>query len=140
MFGKKKKNVVDARDNNDLQEKYTMKERYNADELYLARLKWLSSEDTNYSGPMDKETEIKYIFEEKDDRYQEVFTGFVAGIFRENFDLPYLIDVVPLTEVHEDLKGTIFPRLGMLTLFNVVNKKENQEERGFQKKLESENK
>lgn len=140
MFGKKKKNAVDARDNNDSQEKYTMKERYNAEDLYLARLKWLSSEDTNYSGPMDKETEIKYIFEEKDDRYQEVFTGFVAGIFRENFDLPYLIDVVPLTEVHEDLKGTIFPRLGMLTLFNVVNKKENQEERGFQKKLESENK
>lgn len=117
-----------------------MKESYNADDLYLARLKWLSSEDTNYSGPMDKETEIKYIFEEKDDRYQEVFTGFVAGIFRENFDLPYLIDVVPLIEVHEDLKGTIFPRLGMLTLFNVVNKKENQEERGFQKKLESDNK
>lgn len=132
MFGKKK--------NNNLQEKYTMKESYNADDLYLARLKWLSSEDTNYSGPMDKETEIKYIFEEKDDRYQEVFTGFVADIFRENFDLPYLIDVVPLIEVHEDLKGTIFPRLGILTLFNVVNKKENQEERGFQKKLESDNK
>ena len=111
-----------------------MKESYNADDLYLARLKWLSSEDTNYSGPMDKETEIKYIFEEKDDRYQEVFTGFVAGIFRENFDLPYLIDVVPLTEVHEDLKGTIFPRLGMLTLFNVVNKKEKQEEKVFKRK------
>ena len=40
MFGKKKKNAVDARDNNDSQEKYTMKERYNAEDLYLARLKW----------------------------------------------------------------------------------------------------
>ena len=117
-----------------------MKESYNADDLYLARLKWLSSEDTNYSGPMDKETEIKYIFEEKDDRYQEVFTGFVADIFRENFDLPYVIDIMPLTEVHEEFKGTKFPRLGMLLLFNDINKKEKQEEKGFQKKLESDNK
>lgn len=139
MFGKKKKNVVDARDNNDLQEKYTMKERYNADELYLARLKWVSSEVTDF-GPMVKETEIKYIFEKEGEKYKEIFTGFKAGIDSEYFNLPYVIDIMPLTEVHEDLKGTIFPRLGMLTLFNVVNKKENQEERGFQKKLESENK
>ena len=62
MFGKKKKNVVDVRDNNDSQEKYTMKESYNADELFLARFKWVSSEVTDF-GPMDKETEIKYIFE-----------------------------------------------------------------------------
>ena len=139
MFGKKKKNVVDARDNNDLQEKYTMKERYNADELYLARLKWVSSEVTDF-GPMVKETEIKYIFEKEGEKYKEIFTGFKAGIDSEYFNLPYVIDIMPLTEVHEGLKGTIFPRLGMLTLFNVVNKKENQEERGFQKKLESENK
>ena len=139
MFGKKKKNVVDARDNNDLQEKYTMKERYNAEDLYLARLKWVSSEVTDF-GPMVKETEIKYIFEKEGEKYKEIFTGFKAGIDSEYFNLPYVIDIMPLTEVHEDLKGTIFPRLGMLTLFNVVNKKENQEERGFQKKLESENK
>ena len=138
MFGKKKKNVVDARDNNDSQEKYTMKESYNADELYLARFKWVSSEVTDF-GPMNKETEIKYLFEKEGERYKEIFTGFEADIIEKHFNLPYVIDVVPLIEVHEDLKGTIFPRLGMLTLFNVVNKKENQEERGFQKKLESDN-
>ena len=70
MFGKKKKNAVDARDNNDSQEKYTMKERYNAEDLYLARLKWVSSDNVDFSGPMNKETEIKYNLEEKDDRYQ----------------------------------------------------------------------
>ena len=64
MFGKKKKNVVDVRDNNDSQEKYTMKESYNADELYLARFKWVSSEVTDF-GPMNKETEIKYLFEKE---------------------------------------------------------------------------
>ena len=140
MFGKKKKNVAVARDNNDSQEKYTMKERYNAEDLYLARLKWVSSDNVDFSGPMNKETEIKYLFEKAGDKYKEIFTGFEADIIEEHFNLPYVIDIVPLTEVHEKFKGTTFPRLGMLTLFNVVNKKENQEERGFQKKLESDNK
>ena len=139
MFGKKKKNVVDVRDNNDSQEKYTMKESYNADGLYLARLKWVSSDNVDFSGPMNKETEIKYLFEKEGERYKEIFTGFEADIIEKHFNLPYVIDVVPLIEAHKDLKETIFPRLGMLTLFNVVNKKENQEERGFQKKLESDN-
>ena len=62
MFGKKKNNVIDDRNNNTLQEKYTIKESYNADDLYLARFKWVSSEVTDF-GPMDKETEIKYLFE-----------------------------------------------------------------------------
>ena len=117
-----------------------MKESYNADDLYLARLKWVSSDNVDFSGPMNKETEIKYLFEKEGERYKEIFTGFEADISEKYFNLPYVIDIMPLTEVHEDLKGTTFPRLGMLTLFNVVNKKENQEERGFQKKLESDNK
>lgn len=140
MFGKKKKNVVDARDNNDLQEKYTMKERYNADELYLARFKWISSDNVDFSGPMNKETEIKYLFEKEGEKYKEIFTGFKAGIDTEYFNLPYVIDIMPLTEVHEEFKGTKFPRLGMILLFNDINKKEKQEEKGFQKKLESDNK
>ena len=139
MFGKKKKNVIDDRNTNNSQEKYTMKESYNADELFLARFKWVSSEVTDF-GPMDKDTEIKYIFEKAGEKYKEVFTGFEADIIEEYFNLPYVIDIMPLIEVHEDLKGTIFPRLGMLTLFNEVNKKEMQEERGYQKKLESDNK
>ena len=134
MFGKKKKNAVDARDNNDSQEKYTMKERYNAEDLYLARLKWVSSDNVDFSGPMNKETEIKYLFEKEGERYKEIFTGFEADISEKYFNLPYVIDIMPLTEVHEDLKGTTFPRLGMLTLFNVVNKKEKQEEKVFKRK------
>ena len=78
MFGKKKKNAVDARDNNDSQEKYNMKERYNAEDLYLARLKWVSSDNVDFSGPMNKETEIKYLFEKEGERYKEIFTGFVV--------------------------------------------------------------
>lgn len=134
MFGKKKKNVVDVRDTNDLQEKYTMKERYNAEDLYLARLKWVSSDNVDFSGPMNKETEIKYLFEKEGEKYKEIFTGFEADISEKHFNLPYVIDVVPLIEAHKDLKGTIFPRLGMLTLFNVVNKKEKQEEKVFKRK------
>ena len=117
-----------------------MKESYNANDLYLARFKWVSSDNVDFSGPMNKETEIKYLFEKEGERYKEIFTGFETDIIEKHFNLPYVIDVVPLIEAHKDLRGTIFPRLGMLTLFNVVNKKENQEERGFQKKLESDNK
>lgn len=62
MFGKKKKNIIDDKNTNNSQEKYTMKEGYNADELFLARFKWVSSEVIDF-GPMDKDTEIKYIFE-----------------------------------------------------------------------------
>lgn len=140
MFGRKNKNVIDERNINNLQDKYTMKDSYNADELFLARFKWVSSYNTNYSGPMNKETEIKYLFEKAGDKYKEIFTGFEADIIEEHFNLPYVIDIVPLTEVHEKFKGTKFPRLGMLTLFNEVNKKEKQEERSFQKRLESDNK
>lgn len=139
MFGKKKKNVVDVRENNYLQEKYTMKESYNADDLYLAKFKWISSEVTDF-GPMDKETEIKYIFEKEEEKYKEVFTGFEADIIEKHFDLPYVIDVMPLIEVREDLKGIKIPRLGMLLLFNDINKKQKQEERGFQKKLDNNDK
>ena len=128
MFGKRK--------NKDI---YTMKESYNADDLYLARFKWVSSEVTDF-GPMDKETEINYIFEKEGEKYKEVFTGFEADISSKYFNWPYVIDIMPLTEVHEDLKGKNFPRLGMLLLFNNVNKKEKQEEKDFQKKLESDNK
>mgnify|MGYP006993387336 CR=1 FL=1 len=131
MFGKRK--------NNNSQEKYTMKESYNADELFLARFKWVSSEVTDF-GPMDKETEIKYIFEKVEEKYKEVFTGFEADVVSEYFNYPYVVDIVPLTEVHEEFKGIKFPRLGMLLLFNDVNKKEKQEERGYQKKLDSDNK
>ena len=59
MFGKRK--------NKDI---YTMKESYNADDLYLARFKWVSSEVTDF-GPMDKETEINYIFEKEGEKYKE---------------------------------------------------------------------
>ena len=131
MFGKRK--------NNNSQEKYTMKDSYNADDLYLARFKWVSSVVTDF-GPMDKETEIKYLFEKEGEKYKEIFTGFEADVVSEYFNYPYVIDIVPLTEVHEEFKGTKFPRLGMLLLFNDVNKKEKQKERGFQKKLESDNK
>ena len=42
-----------------------MKERYNAEDLHLARLKWVSSDNVDFSGPMNKETEIKYLFEKE---------------------------------------------------------------------------
>ena len=112
-----------------------MKESYNADDLYLARLKWVSSDNVDFSGPMNKETEIKYLFEKEGEKYKEIFTGFEADIIEKHFNLPYAIDVVPLIEAHKDLRGTIFPRLGMLTLFNVVNKKRKPRRKRLSKEI-----
>lgn len=50
MFGKKKTKVIDDRNTNNSQEKYIMKDSYNADDLYLARFKWVSTEITDF-GP-----------------------------------------------------------------------------------------
>ena len=138
MFGKKKTKVIDDRNTNNSQEKYIMKDSYNADDLYLARFKWVSTEITDF-GPMLKETEIKYLFLKEGEKYKEIFTGFEADLVSYYFDCPYVIDIVPLIEVHEEFKGARFPRLGMLLLFNDVNKKEKRKERVYQKKLDSEN-
>ena len=115
-----------------------MIDSYNADDLYLARFKWVSTEITDF-GPMLKETEIIYLFLKEGEKYKEIFTGFEADLVSYYFDYPYVIDIVPLIEVHEEFKGARFPRLGMLLLFNDVNKKEKRRERGYQKKLDSEN-
>ena len=61
MFGKKK----EKQKNDSLKfksENYQMKDNYNADNLVVANLEFISSEATPY-GHMDKKTTQKYIFE-----------------------------------------------------------------------------
>ena len=81
MFGKKKEkqknDSLNFKSEND-----QMKDNYNADNLVVANLKYISSEATPY-GPMVKKTTQKYIFEILNEngktRYREIFTGFIAG-------------------------------------------------------------
>ena len=55
-------------------------------------------------------------------KYQEIFTGFIAGDSAEGyFDLPYVVDMVALTEILVDYKQEKIPKLGMLLTLNEVN-------------------
>ena len=97
MFGKKK----EKQKNDSLNfksENYQMKDNYNADNLVVANLEYISSEATPY-GPMVKKTTQKYIFEILNEngktRYREIFTGFIADCEESHyFDLPYAVNII----------------------------------------------
>ena len=76
---------------------------------------------------MIKQTEQKYIFELLNEngkiRYREIFTGFVADAEESHyFDLPYVVNIVPLKEQVPDVADNI-PKYGLLLVLNAVNTK-----------------
>lgn len=106
-------------------ENYTMAEIYDAEKLVVGKLEYISSDVTEF-GPMVKKSSQKYIFEpiviNGIVKYQEIFTGFIAGDSAERyFDLPYVVDMEKLTEISVDSKQTKIPKLGMLLTLNDVN-------------------
>jgi hypothetical protein len=133
MFGKKKKKE-ENKEKDDLNfktENYIMKDHYNSNSLVVANLESVTNETEI---PMVETTDQRYIFEIIDDngklRFREIFTGFKAD--RQSnfgyFNLPYVVDVVPLKEVVPTIRDEI-PKLGLLLLLNEVNKKEEEEEK-----------
>ena len=125
MFGKKK----EKQKNDSLKfksENYQMKDSYNADNLVVASLEYISSEATPY-GPMVKKTTQKYIFEILNEngktRYREIFTGFIADCEESHyFDLPYAINIITLKEEVPSVANSI-PKYGLLLVLNEVNTK-----------------
>lgn len=125
MFGKKK----EKQKNDSLNfksENYQMKDNYNADNLVVANLKYISSEATPY-GPMVKKTTQKYIFEILNEngktRYREIFTGFIADCEESHyFDLPYAVNIITLKEQVPSVANNI-PKYGLLLVLNEVNTK-----------------
>ena len=108
-----------------LPENYTMAEIYDAEKLVVGKLEYISSDVTEF-GPMVKRTSQNYIFEpiaiNGMPKYQEVFTGFIAGDSSEGyFDLLYIVDREALTEILVDYKQTKISKLGMLLALNEVN-------------------
>lgn len=122
MFGKKK-----DKQKNDLQsfksEMYQMKESYNAENLVVANLEYISSDSTPY-GPMVKKTTQKYIFEvlneNNKERYREVFTGFIADSENHYFDLPYVINIIALEEQLPSVANSI-SKYGLLLVLDEIN-------------------
>lgn len=125
MFGKKK----EKQKNDSLNfksENYQMKDNYNADNLVVANLEYISSEATPY-GPMVKKTTQKYIFEILNEngktRYREIFTGFIADCEESHyFDLPYAVNIITLKEKVPSVANNI-PKYGLLLVLNEVNTK-----------------
>lgn len=63
-----------------------MRKKYNADELYVANIVCLTDDESFkfFSSEGVKISERKYIFEKiEDDKYQEVFTGFITEEWKE---------------------------------------------------------
>ena len=125
MFGKKK----EKQKNDSLNfksENYQMKDNYNAGNLVVANLEYISSEATPY-GPMVKKTTQKYIFEILNEngktRYREIFTGFIADCEESHyFDLPYAVNIITLKEQVPSVANNI-PKYGLLLVLNEVNTK-----------------
>ena len=125
MFGKKK----EKQKNDSLNfksENYQMKDNYNADNLVVANLEYISSEAIPY-GPMVKRTIQKYIFEMFNEngktRYREIFTGFIADCEESHyFDLPYAVNIITLKEQVPSVANNI-PKYGLLLVLNEVNTK-----------------
>ena len=99
---------------------YVMAEIYDAENLVVGKLEVISSDVTEF-GPMVKKTSQNYIFEpiviNGVIKYQEIFTGFIAGDSAEG----YFVDMVALTEILVDYKQEKIPKLGMLLTLNEVN-------------------
>ena len=125
MFGKKK----EKQKNDSLNfksENYQMKDSYNADNLVIASLEYISSEVTPY-GPMVKKTNQKYIFEILNEngktRYREIFTGFIADCEESHyFDLPYAVNIITLKEEVPSVANNI-PKYGLLLVLNEIKMK-----------------
>lgn len=104
---------------------YMMREIYDAEKLMVGKLEYISREFVP-GRPMEKKSSQNYIFEpiiiDGIVKYQEVFTGFIAGDSKEvYFNLPYVVDMEQLTELSVDYKQTKIPKLGMLLVLNDVN-------------------
>lgn len=126
MFGHKKQNQK----NNSLNfesDNYKMKDNYKANNLVVANLEFISSEPTP-CGPMVHTTTQKYIFEMFNEngkiRYRELFTGFIADSEKSHyFELPYIVNIIPLQEQIPSIKKNI-SKYNLLLVLDEVNTKE----------------
>lgn len=122
MFGRRRKkdhSTLNFKTNN-----YEMNDSYDTSNLVVGNLEYVSSKYTDF-GPMVEKTKQKYIFEkiteEDKTRYREIFTGFVADTESAYFDLPYVVDIVPLKERISNVAERV-PKYGLLLLIDEINR------------------
>ena len=123
IFKKKLKNNLSEVNSDN----YKMQDYYKSDNLVIGNLEQISSEVTPF-GPMVNKTTQKYIFEKINEngktRYREIFTGFIFDSNESShyFDLPYVVNIVPLKDkiptITED-----FHKYSLLLILDKVNEK-----------------
>lgn len=125
MFRKNKKNdSLNFKSKN-----YKMRDNYDSNNLVVANLAYVTNDDI----PEEIYTDQKYIFEvvniKGENRYIEIFTGFIMYA-DENiyFNLPYVVNIVPINEIIPKIKTTI-PKYSLILLLNEVNKNNKQKAR-----------
>ena len=123
MFGKKKNDLNYETKN------HKMKDNYNTDNLVCANLEYISSSYNLEESPAIEKTKQRYIFEkinEKDKtRYKEIFTGFIADKESSGyFDLPYVVDISPLTEFAD--VGKTIHKSALLLVMDDINYKQQK--------------
>lgn len=125
MFNKKKKNTQTKKEEVTFKsENYEMPDKFLSENLLVGNLEYVSSAYTPY-GPMIHKTKQRYIFEKTtvdgEEKYREIFTGFIAGTESCYFDLPYAVDLKPIKELITNVAEQV-PKYGMLLLLDEVNK------------------
>lgn len=138
-----------------------MKEKYNANDLYVGELEYISSEVTPY-GPMVKKIKEKFIFEkveivenkpkkgilslfkngtendveeETREEIQEVFTGVALDLDDASyFDVPYIINMKPYVELFPEEKDSEICMMNMLLIHDDINQKSKTKTKKSNKK------
>ena len=127
IFKRKKEKKLENNLSEVNSDNYKMQDYYKSDNLVIGNLEQISSEVTPY-GPMVNKTTQKYIFEKINEngktRYREIFTGFIFDSNESShyFDLPYVVNIVPLKDkiptITED-----FHKYILLLILDKVNEK-----------------
>lgn len=127
IFKRKKEKKLENNLSEVNSDNYKMQDYYKSDNLVIGNLEQISSEVTPY-GPMINKTTQKYIFEKINEngktRYREIFTGFIFDSNESShyFDLPYVVNIVPLKDkiptITED-----FHKYSLLLILDKINEK-----------------
>lgn len=140
MFNLLKKNKGEVKGENNAfgSKNYQMKDMYEANDLFVAKFQYVSSEITDF-GPKNITTEQKYFFEQividEEIKYREVFTGFIAGTKTEYFDLPYVVEIEKYTDYFPDATDALIPKLCLMLEQNKINfSKQKKDAKVYNKK------
>lgn len=116
-----------------------MKKKYNANNLFVGRLMYTSSDLKSQVG---FQTDIKYLFEGKsikDKYFKEIFSGKVAeseyssynkGYFYRKFDKLYIIDIKNYTDYFPENYGDTLTLEDLTNRLNEINDIQKQSKLG----------